>query len=51
MREDVVGDDERPGFELRPGQLEQPLVVVLLRVDEDDVEDVLDGLTVMADDK
>ena len=42
MREHVVGDHERSGLELRAGRLEEPLVVVLLRVEEDHVEDVVD---------
>ena len=39
--EDVVGDDQRARLDLLPRQHEQPLVVVLLGVEEDDVEDVL----------
>ena len=42
MGEDVVGDEHPAGLDLLPGEPEQPLVVVLLRVDEDDVEHVLD---------
>src|SRR5438477_12996703 len=42
VREHVVGDDQRPRLELRPRELEQALVVVLLGVEEDDVEDVVD---------
>src|SRR5712691_5718050 len=43
VREDVVGDDQRTRLELRPRELEQPLVVLLLRVEEDDVEHVVDA--------
>jgi len=40
--EDIVGDDERTGFELRACKREEGLVVVLLSVQENDVEDVVD---------
>src|SRR5262245_5486640 len=42
VREDVVRHEQRAGLDLVARQLEQPLVVVLLRVDEHDVEDILD---------
>src|SRR5262245_53235913 len=42
VREDVVGDDEAARLDMLARECEQPLVVVLLRVDEDHVEDVLD---------
>src|SRR5205814_3524173 len=42
VREHVVGDDERARLELPARKLEQLLVVVLLRVQEDEVEDVVD---------
>src|SRR5689334_11007140 len=42
VREDVVGDHQRAGLELRAGEPEELLVVVLLRVEEDDVEHVVD---------
>ena len=42
VREHVVRHDEGARLDLRPRQIEQRLVVVLLGVDEDDVEDVFD---------
>ena len=41
--EDVVREDQRPGVDQAADELEVALVLVLLRVDEDDVEDVLEG--------
>ena len=41
MREDVVGNHEPAWLQQRPSEPEQRLVVVLLRVQEDEVEDVL----------
>src|SRR6266536_4463055 len=42
VRENVVGDDDRPGLQLPASDLEQLLVLLLLGVEEDDVEDVVD---------
>ena len=42
MGEHVVGDEEGARLDLGPGELEEPFVVVLLGVDEDDIEDVID---------
>src|SRR5436190_505743 len=41
MREDVVGDDDRAGLDLRTRELEELLVLLLLGVEEDRVEDVI----------
>src|SRR5438477_6379284 len=40
--QDVVGHDQRARLELAARELEEPLVVLLLRVEEADVEDVVD---------
>jgi hypothetical protein len=40
--ENVVGDDQPARLDLRPRASEVLLVVGLFRVDEDDVEDILD---------
>src|ERR687896_1212400 len=42
MRENVVGDDKRPWFQLRASEHKELLVLVLLRVEEADVETFLD---------
>src|SRR4051794_23328493 len=42
MREDVVRDDERARLDLLAREPEQLFVVVLLRVEEDDVEHIVD---------
>src|SRR5262245_46204188 len=42
MRKNVVGQDEAAGIDELPDELEVPLVLLLRRVEEDDVEDVLD---------
>jgi hypothetical protein len=42
VREDVVGDDQGSSLELRPRELEEPLVVSLLGIDEDQIENVID---------
>src|SRR5690349_18253753 len=47
VRQDVVRDEERAGLDLVARKPEQPLVVVLLGVDEDDVEHVLNRRQVL----
>src|SRR5918994_2171622 len=42
MREHVVGDEQGARLDLRPGEVEEGFVVLLLRIDEDEVEDVVD---------
>jgi hypothetical protein len=43
MGEHVVRHDQRSRLELRAREAEERLVLLLLRVQEDDVEDVVDG--------